>query len=125
MTVSTRRTRLECEDSVMPTTVKEVSQQVKLPVELVREILTEKHGIKATREQMDLVFKTARKMGYDFRKLKLGKRMNQRKEVLNDIIAQIESNPKWTRKHIIEHLKKSREMVERVHKKASDEEFIS
>ncbi|MEW6027780.1 MAG: hypothetical protein AB1599_10880 [Planctomycetota bacterium] len=69
------------EENEMSVTLKEVAERVKLPVELVRDILTEKHGINATKEQMDLAFKTARNLGYDFKKLKLGKRMNLRKEV--------------------------------------------
>ncbi|MFH1229899.1 MAG: hypothetical protein V1709_00225 [Planctomycetota bacterium] len=107
----------------MPVTLKEIVQQVKMPEELVRDILTEKHGIKVTREQMDLIFTTARKMGYDFKKLKIGKRLNLRKDILTDIIKQIESNPKWKRQQIIDYLKKSCEMVERVHKKTFVEEF--
>jgi hypothetical protein len=109
----------------MSTTLKEVAKEVNMPLELVRDILTEKTGIKATREQIDLAFKTARKMNYDFRKLKIGKRMNLRKEILTGIIRQIKSSPKWKRKEILEYLKKSCEMVERVHKKAFEEEFTN
>ena len=107
----------------MAITLKEVAELVNLPLELVRDILTEKHGINATKEQMDLTFKTARKLGYDFKKLKICKRMNLRKEILNDIIKQIESNPKWKRKEILTYLSKSCEMVDRVHKKTFVEEF--
>lgn len=109
----------------MTITLKEVAERVKLPLELVRDILTEKYGVNATREQMDLTFKTARNLGYDFKKLKIGKRMNLRKEILNDIIKQIESNPKWKRKEILAYLSKSCEMVERVHKKTFVEEFTT
>jgi hypothetical protein len=107
----------------MPVSLKDIVQQVKMSEEIVRDILTEKLGTKATKEQMDLVFKTARNMGYDFKKLKIGKRLNLRKEILTDIIEQIESNPKWKRKEIINYLQKSCEMVERVHKKTFVEEF--
>jgi len=111
------------EANLMAITLKEVADKVKLPIELVRDILTEKHGVNATREQMDLAFKTARNLGYDFKKLKIGKRMNLRKDVLTDILAHVEANPKWKRKEILEYLKKSCEMVERVHKKTFVEEF--
>jgi hypothetical protein len=107
----------------MPVTLKDIIEQVKMPEELVRDILTEKHGIKVTKEQMDLVFTTARQLGYDFKKLKIGKRLNIRKEILTDIIKQIETNPKWKRKDIIDYLQKSCAMVERVHKKTFIEEF--
>ena len=107
----------------MPVTLNDVVKQVKMPEELVRDILTEKHGIQVTKEQMDLVFTTARKMGYDFKKLKIGKRLNIRKEIISDIIKQIESHPKWKREDIIDYLQKSCDMVERVHKKTFIEEF--
>ena len=107
----------------MAITLKEVAAKIKLPLGLVRDILTEKHGINATREQMDLAFKTARNLGYDFKKLKIGKRMNLRKEILSDIINHLEANPKWKRKEIIAYLTKSCEMVDRVHKKTFIEEF--
>lgn len=113
----------EQKENLMAVTLKEVADKVKLPVELVRDILTEKYGVTASREQMDLAFKTARNLGYDFKKLKIGKRMNLRKDVLTDILNQIEANPKWKRKEILEYLKKSCEMVERVHKKTFAEEF--
>lgn len=109
----------------MAITLKEVAAKVKLPIDLVRDILTEKHGVNASREQMDLAFNTARKLGYDFKKLKIGKRMNLRKEILSDIIKQIETNPKWKRKEILTYLNKSCEMVDRVHKKTFVEEFTT
>jgi len=111
------------EENLMSITLKEVADKVKLPVELVRDILTEKYGVNATREQMDLAFKTARNLGYDFKKLKIGKRMNLRKDVLTDILKQVVAHPKWKRKEILEYLNKSCEMVDRVHKKTFVEEF--
>ncbi|MDI6732958.1 MAG: hypothetical protein QME51_01970 [Planctomycetota bacterium] len=107
----------------MTATLKDIASQVNMPLELVRDILTEKTGIKITKEEMDLVFKTARGLGYDFRKLKIGKRINLRKEILSDIIKQIESNPKWKRNNIVDYLKRCCEMIERVDKKAFEEEF--
>jgi len=111
------------EDNLMSITLKEVAAKVKLPMDLVRDILTEKHGVNATREQMDLAFTTARTLGYDFKKLKIGKRMNLRKDVLTDILAHVEANPKWKRKEILAYLTKSCEMVDRVHQKTFIEEF--
>ena len=60
----------------MDVTLSDVAKSVKLDVVLVRDILTEKPGLHIPKEKMDLVFRTARKMKYDFRKLKIGKRMN-------------------------------------------------
>jgi len=104
-------------------TLGEVAQALRMEPSMVRDILTEKHGIQVDKATMDVVFSTARKMGYDFKKLKLGKRMNLREEVLADVIRQIESNPKWKRKEIMEYLKKSCEMIARVHNRTFQEEF--
>jgi transcriptional regulator GlxA family with amidase domain len=106
-------------------TLGELAKMLRMEADLVRDILTEKHGIQAEKSTMDLVFGTARKLGYDFKKLKVGKRLNHREEALNSIIEQIENNPKWKRKEIIEHLKKSVEMIKRVHKRTFEEEFSS
>ena len=104
-------------------TLSKVAKAVKLDTNLVRDILTEQPGIKADKEILDLVFTTARRMGYDFRKLKVGKRMNLRKEVVMDFIQQIKRHPKWGRKQILEYMKNACKMVERVHKRAFEEEF--
>lgn len=107
----------------MEVTLSEVVRAVKMDVNLVRDILTETPGLNVTKETLDMVFRTARKMGYDFKKLKLGKRMNLRKEVIEDIIKHVKANPKWKRKEILEYLNKASDMVERVHKRAFTEEF--
>lgn len=106
-------------------TLGELAKMLRMEVDLVRDILTEKHGIQVEKATMDLVFSTARKLGYDFKKLKVGKRLNHREEALNSIIEQIEKNPKWKRKEIVEYLKKSVEMIRRVHKRTFEEEFSS
>lgn len=106
-------------------TLNELSQILKMDVILVRDILTEKPGLKVDKETMDVVFRTARKMSYDFKKLKLGKRMNLRKEVITDLLNVIEDHPKWRRKEIIGYLKSSQDMVERVHKRTFVEEFTN
>jgi hypothetical protein len=104
-------------------TLSDIAKSVNLDINVVRDILTEKTGLKLTKTTMDLVFQAARKMGYDFKKLKLGKRMNQRKEVVDDLIKQIELHPKWKRKEIMEYLNNTSSLVERVHKRAFIEEF--
>lgn len=107
----------------MEVTLADIAKAANLNIDFVRNILTETPGIKTTKETMDLVFKTARKMKYDFRKLKIGKRMNIRKEVIEDIIKHLETHPKWKRKDILEYLKNASKLVERVHKRAFVEEF--
>ncbi len=107
----------------MDVTLSDVAKSVKLDIGLVRDILTEKPGLRVPKEKLDMVFRTARKMKYDFRKLKIGKRMNQRKEVIEDIIRNIKGHPKWKRKEILEYLNKASKLVDRVHKRAFEEEF--
>lgn len=113
------------EDMENAVTLSELAHALKMDINYVRDILTEKPGLKVDKSTMDLVFRTARKMGYDFKKLKLGKRMNLREEVIRGIISEIEANPKWKRQEIIEYLKKSCEMIARVHKRTFQEEFGS
>lgn len=108
----------------METNLSDVAKAVKLEKILVRDILTEKHGIKVTKETQDLVFTTARKMGYEFKKLKIGKRMNLRKEIIQGLIDQIKAKPKWKRREIMEYMQNSCDMVERVHKRTFKEEFV-
>ena len=101
----------------------EIARTVNLDINLVRDILTEKPGIKATKEMLDLVFKTARQKGYDFKKLKIGKRMNLRLKVIKNVIEQIEANPNWKRKEILDYMKNLCKMVKRVHQQTFQEEF--
>lgn len=107
----------------MEVTLSDVAKAIKLDIDLVRNILTEKPGLIITKETQDLVFKTARNMNYDFKKLKIGKRMNLRKEVIEDIIKNIKAHPKWKRREILEYLNKASKLVERVHRRAFEEEF--
>lgn len=104
-------------------TLNELASSLKMDVNDVRDILTEKPGINFDKNTLDNVFGTARKMGYDFKKLKVGKRMNQREETLLSLLEQVEGNPSWNRNEIIEYLQKSTSMIKRVHKRAFDEEF--
>lgn len=108
---------------ISATTLNKVAQAVELDVKLVRDILTEKPGVKVDKNTLDLVFRTAREMGYDFKKLRIGKRMNLRKEVIFDLIEQIEVNPKWQRREILTYMKRMREIIERVDRRTFQEEF--
>lgn len=104
-------------------TISEVAKALDMDINLVRHILTEKDGIKTTKEILDRVFKTARQMGYDFKKLKIGKRMNLRLEVIQDLIKRIEAHPTWKRKEIVDYMKDSCKLVKRIHKQSFQEEF--
>jgi len=102
--------------------LKQLSQELGMSLELVRNVLKELPG-SVTREVQDKIYKTARKMGYDFRKLKIGKRMQYRKEMLDEVLEKLHDHPSWTRSEILKYLKESRGLVDRVHKRVFREEF--
>lgn len=104
-------------------TLKAVADALKLDSSFVRDVLSERPGIDVSKEQQDHIFQTARKMGYDLKKLKLGKRLNLRKDIIHELIARIEANPKWKRKEIMAYLSRASEMVERVRKRTFEDEF--
>ncbi|MBI5366717.1 MAG: hypothetical protein HZA54_06745 [Planctomycetes bacterium] len=103
--------------------LKKIAAEVGMDVEQVRAILNENTRIRVAKPIADRVFNTARRLGYDLKKLKIGKRMAQRKEVLEEIIKSVEGHPQWGRPEILKYMRSSCEMVERVHKKAFTEEF--
>ena len=107
----------------METYLSDVAKAVNMDIDEVRSILIEKPGVHHSKEVRDKVFQAARKMQYDFKKLKLGKRMDRRKEVITDLLKHIESNADWDRKKIIDYMKSSCDMVERVHKRTFNQEF--
>ena len=103
-------------------TLRQLSQELGLGLELVRNVLKELPGT-VSREVQDKIYKTARKMGYDFRKLKIGKRMQYRKEMLDEVLEKLGDHPSWSRSEILKYLKESRALVDRVHKRVFREEF--
>lgn len=104
-------------------TQQEIAEALGMDIEVVRNILNEVPGLSYDKEVLDKVFRTARSMGYDFRKLKIGKRMEVRKAAIEDAIKYIEAHPEWGREEIIDYLKNSIGLVRRVQKKAFPEEF--
>jgi len=102
--------------------LKHLAQELGMSLELVRNVLKELPG-SVTREVQDKIYKTARKLGYDFRKLKIGKRMQYRKEMLDEVLEKIGEHPNWSRAEILKYLKESRALVDRVHKRVFREEF--
>ncbi|KAF0246195.1 MAG: hypothetical protein FD180_937 [Planctomycetota bacterium] len=108
----------------MSATLRDIAQALKLEVEQVRRILSESPGgSKVSRDLLDRVFGTARKLGYDFKKLKIGKQMGLRKAIFEEILQQIEAHPSWGRSDIVKYLQQSSEMIERVHKRSFKDEF--
>ena len=103
-------------------TLKQLAQELGMSLDLVRNVLKELPNT-VTREIQDKIYKTARKMGYDFRKLKIGKRMQYRKEMLDEVLEKIGEHPNWSGAEILKYLKESRALVDRVHKRVFREEF--
>ena len=102
-------------------TLKQVADEVGMKVDQVRDILREAAAVsKATG---DRVFSAARKLGYDLRKLKIGKRMQTRKETLEEVLGRISGHTAWTRAEILEYLRESLALMERVHKRVFRDEF--
>lgn len=104
-------------------TIRHIAQELGLESALVLDVLKEVPGARATREVADRIFKTARKLGYDFRKLRIGKRMQHRKETFDEVQEKIAENPGWGRAEIVRYLKESRALVDRVHKRVFRDEF--
>ena len=104
-------------------TIRHIAQELGLEPSLVLDVLKEIPGLQVTREVADRIFKTARKLGYDFRKLRIGKRMQHRKETFDEVLEKIGENPGWSRAEIVRYLKESRGLVDRVHKRVFREEF--
>ncbi len=103
--------------------LKSIADAVKLDLAVVRDVLREKPGVNVTKKDADRIFAAARKLGYDLKKLKLGKRMQVRRETLDEVLTRIGENPDWTRAQIVKYLRDALGMVERVHKRVFKEEF--
>jgi len=106
-----------------PVSLRQVAQEVGLGVETVRAVFKELPGVLLERPELDKIYRTARKLGYDFRKLKIGKRMQYRKEMLDEVLEKIGEHSEWTRADILKFLKECRALVDRVHKRVFREEF--
>ena len=104
-------------------TLKQIAQALDLGLETVRNVLKEIPSVTVSREVQDKIYKTARKLGYDFRKLKIGKRMQCRKEMLDEVLEKLGEHPNWSRAEILKYLKESRALVDRVHKRVFRENF--
>lgn len=104
-------------------TIQDIAKECGIDIEIVRRILTEDSTLRIKKENQDKIFQTARKMGYDFKKLKLGKRMDNRKETVDEILEKIVVNHEWDRVEIIKYLKSLTGLVDRVHKRAFPDEF--
>ncbi len=104
-------------------TFHDIAEELDMDFERVRGILTEDPDIVASESEKDTVFQTARSLGYDFSKLKIGKRMRYRKNVIEDLMDDIQNHPEWDRDDILDHLEESWEWVDRVTYRTFEDEF--
>ena len=105
------------------TSIKIIADELGLDPEVVRDVLREAPVKKVTREQRDLIFKAARSMGYDFGKLRIGKRLQYRKETLEELAGKIERHPEWGRTEILRFVQESCGFLDRVHGRAFKDEY--
>ncbi len=104
-------------------TIRQIAEDLGLDAGLVLNVLKETAGAAASKPVQDRIFQTARRLGYDFRKLKIGKRMQYRKETLDEVLEKVGENAGWGRAEIVKYLKESLALVERVHRRVFKEEF--
>ena len=105
------------------TTIHNLAAALGLDLNMVRDVLREAAPLDTTKDIQDRIFQTARDMGYDFRKLKIGKRIQHHKELLEEILERVSDNPGWGRGEIVQNLKDSLAFVNRVHKRVFRDEF--
>ena len=104
-------------------TVKHVADLAGQPLELTRDVLNEAAGVKASRAVQDRIFNAARRLGYDLRKLKIGKRMQARKDTLTEVLKACEAHPEWSRADILAYLDRTLQLLDRVRRKVFEQEF--
>ncbi|MCX7702791.1 MAG: hypothetical protein N2234_01635 [Planctomycetota bacterium] len=100
-----------------------IAGETGFPKELVREILLETPHIEATKEQRDIVFSAARKLGLDFEALRIGKRLTARREAVEEIYKYVENHPEWSRAEILDYIRYSAELMKRVQRRALPDFF--
>lgn len=104
-------------------TLKDVADKARQPLALTRDVLNEASGAKASRAVQDRIFNAARRLGYDLKKLKIGKRMQARKDMLTEILRHCQAHPEWDRAEIVSYLERTLHLLDRVRRKVFLQEF--
>ncbi|MHC4663362.1 MAG: hypothetical protein ACYS8W_17015 [Planctomycetota bacterium] len=99
-------------------TIKDIAERVGMDEESVRRILLEDPTMSVERDVKDKIYATARKMGYDLTKLRFGKKLADRSDVLRRVIEQVEENTEWGRDEILVHLRYVLDLTKRHHKRS-------
>ena len=103
--------------------IADIAREAGASTDVAREILNEVPGRQHAKDVQDRVFKAARKLGYDLRKLKIGKRMDVRRETYEEILKCALEHPAWGRTEIVGDLERKLGLVKRVQRKTFPEEF--
>jgi hypothetical protein len=101
--------------------LRQIAEDVGMKLDEVRDILRDASA--APKAVQDRVYNAARKLGYDLRKLKIGKRIQYRKETLEEVYVRVKERSEWGRDQILAFLKDALAGVERVHKRVFKDEF--
>lgn len=103
--------------------IKEIALKLGMDSEYVRRVIFESHSVSVDRDTKDLIYQTARDLGYDITKLNISKKMEARLMALEEVLKYVAANPDWGRREIIAYIKYSVGLVERVRKKVLPEAF--
>ncbi len=107
----------------MPASIKKIADELGMDTRLVSDVLKEVPGVAVAKGTADKIFNAARRLGYDLKKLKVGKRMQMRKETLEEMLEKLDEHRDWARADMIRYLKDALKMLERVHQRVYPEEF--
>ncbi len=107
----------------MPASIRKIADELGMDSRVVSDVLKEVPGVAVSKSTADKIFNAARRLGYDLKKLKLGKRMQMRKETLEEILDKLGENEEWGRAEIVKFLRDALATIERVHKRVYPEEF--
>jgi len=94
-----------------------ISRKLGMDTQSVRSILLELASSPIEGDKHANVFKAATEEGLDLNKLRIARRINTRKEAIEEILRYIEANPKWKKDDVISYLRYSRTLMLRVEKK--------
>lgn len=91
-----------------------VARATRLPADLVRRVLRDDPTLVTDTATKDLVFRTARALGYDFPKLRMGRRLTLRQEAIQEVLHKIMAHPEWDRPRILAYLANAIDISQRV-----------
>jgi DNA-binding LacI/PurR family transcriptional regulator len=107
----------------MAASIRRIADELGMDTRLVSDVLKEVPGVTVPKATADRIFSAARRLGYDLKKLKVGKRMELRRETLEEVLNKLGENEEWGRAEIVKYLRDALTTIDRVHKRVYPEEF--